>query len=273
MRVEIKSDQQRAGPVSMARRSPDGSDPLAVLSRRAIAAAPSAFLTLSGSLLFPTPALAHGVTDAAKQRMMDGGPLDFAWAGAEHMLTGYDHLLFLMGVMFLMSRFIDIIKFATVFTLGHTITLIGATKAGIRVDHFLIDAFIALTVIYIGFLNLGGFRRLGVAAPPLLLLVFGFGLIHGLGLSTGIQEMTLRGDPTLTGKLLAFNIGVEAGQIAALAFVAAILRLWRGSAAWAPLSRAANAAIVLAGVVLLGLQLHGFLTEPPVAAPHAHHVV
>ncbi len=118
-----------------------------------------------------TNALAHDVSDAARERMQNGGILDYIWTGAEHMLTGYDHLLFLLGVMFFLTRFIDILKFVTAFTLGHTLTLVFATYAGISADHYLIDAVIAATVMYKGFENLDGFQRwIGFAAPSLLVM-------------------------------------------------------------------------------------------------------
>ncbi len=171
---------------------------------------------------------AHTVTEQAQQRMLIGSLTDAAWIGAEHMLTGYDHLLFLLGVMLFLTRFWQIVVFITAFTAGHTITLLFATLAGIKANPFLVDAVIALTVAYKAIENMDGFRRwLHVTPPNLLVMVFVFGLIHGFGLSTRLQEMTLAKDPELVPKILAFNVGVELGQIAALVLMTAVVRLWR----------------------------------------------
>lgn len=218
---------------------------------------------LVAALAHALPALAHEPSETAKQRMLDGGYLDFIWIGAEHMLTGYDHLLFLIGVLFFLSRPLDIVKFITAFTLGHTLTLLFATLLGVKVNHYLIDAVIALTVAYKAFENLDGFKKgLKVTAPPLLLMVFIFGLIHGLGLSTRLQAMTLTAEPGLIGRILTFNIGVELGQIAFLLVAGVALRLWRDTPGWRRFSVAANLALIAAGIGLFALQVHDFLNAP-----------
>ena len=220
-----------------------------------------AFMLVMLVLSFSTSA--HDPSDAAKQRMLDGGYLDFIWLGAEHMLTGYDHLLFLLGVLFFLARPRDVVKFITVFTLGHTLTLLLGTFAAIRVNTYLIDAIIALTVIYKAFENLNGFRRwLGISPPPLLWMVFVFGLIHGLGLSMRLQQLTLVADSELAGKILTFNLGVEAGQIAALLVMGAVLSLWRGLPGWKPFTAVINGALIVAGAALLVVQVNGYLTTP-----------
>lgn len=207
-------------------------------------------------------ALAHDVSDVARERMQNGGILDYIWTGAEHMLTGYDHLLFLLGVMFFLTRFIDILKFVTAFTLGHTLTLVFATYAGISADHYLIDAVIAATVMYKGFENLDGFQRwIGTAAPSLLVMVFSFGLIHGFGLSARLQDLTMADQSGLLSKILFFNLGVELGQIAALVVMGIVIRAWQQTTVWEPLTRIANGALVFCGFLLLLFQLHGYLHE------------
>ena len=135
--------------------------------------------------LLPVLVLAHGISEADRQRMLDGGYLQYVWLGATHMLTGYDHLLFLFGVVFFLTTFKDIAKFVTAFTVGHCITLILATFYQITWNYYLIDALIAVSVIYKGFDNNGGFQKyFDVRSPNLLWVVFGFGLLHGFGLST-----------------------------------------------------------------------------------------
>lgn len=213
-------------------------------------------------IVAPVASFAHDMTDVARDRMASGGYLEVVWTGAEHMLSGYDHLLFLLGVMFFLTRFIDILKFVTAFTVGHTITLIIATYAGITANHYLIDAVIAVTVAYKGFENLDGFKRwLNVEAPNLLLMVFLFGLIHGFGLSARLQEVTLADDPALLGKILLFNVGVEVGQIIALMIMAVAIRAWQKLSVWAKISRVSNIGLMLAGGVLLVFQLYGYAAD------------
>ena len=137
-------------------------------------------------------AYAHGVSSADREAMIGGGAMEYIWLGATHMLTGYDHLLFLFGVIFFLTGFRDVVRFITAFTVGHCITLLGATLAGISANAHLIDAVIAVSVMYKGFENLGGFKRVFKRdAPNLLWVVFGFGLIHGFGLSTRLQDLPL----------------------------------------------------------------------------------
>ena len=210
---------------------------------------------------------AHGIPEASRETIAQGGIVDYIWLGAEHMVTGYDHLLFLFGVVFFLTGFRDIVRFITAFTIGHCITLLGATMAGISANAYLIDAVIALSVIYKGFENLDGFKKtLGFTAPNLLGMVFVFGLIHGFGLSTRLQEITV-GHDGLVSRILAFNVGVELGQIAALTVMLGFFSVWRSSASFERFSKGANAALILAGVGLFALQIDGYLHEDH----HDHH--
>ncbi len=209
-------------------------------------------------LLLSSNVLAHGMSVADKQRIIDAGFMEYIELGASHMLTGYDHLLFLFGVVFFLSRFSDIIKFITAFTIGHSITLIFATLYGIQANYYLIDAVIALTVCYKAFENLDGFKRyLNSRSPNLAWMVFGFGLIHGFGLSTRLQQLPL-GDESIVLKIIAFNVGVEAGQIIALAVMLLLLSGWRKSESFGQFSRASNVALMLVGGLLFMMQLHGY---------------
>ncbi len=210
--------------------------------------------------MLPMLAIAHGISDADRQSMLDGGYLRYIGLGASHMLTGYDHLLFLFGVVFFLTSFKDVAKFVTVFTIGHCITLILATYYKITWNYYLVDAIIALSVIYKGFDNNGGFQKyFQMASPNLLAAVFGFGLLHGFGLSTRLQQLPLGDDNTaMLLRILSFNVGVEVGQIAALTVMLALLAIWRKRASFARFSFAANLAIVYAGVYLLFTQLHGY---------------
>lgn len=228
----------------------------------------------------PMLAFAHGISEEDRQRMLDGGYLQYVGLGASHMLTGYDHLLFLFGVVFFLSSFRDVAKFVTVFTLGHCITLIFATYFKITWNYYLIDAIIALSVMYKAFDNNGGFQKhFHMKSPNLLLAVFGFGLLHGFGLSTRLQQLPLGDDPVaMLWRILSFNVGVELGQIAALTVMVSVLAFWRHRASFKRLSYAANWCLFYAGVYLLFMQLHGFQHDtapdsfrfPTVEHRHAH---
>jgi len=175
-------------------------------------------------LLVPLLGFAHDVTSADQEILRNGGLWAYIQVGATHMLTGYDHLLFLAGVIFYLNSFKDILKFITVFTIGHCITLIGATYAEITANEHLVDAVIALSVLYKGVENLGGFEKLKVQSPNLLLMVGVFGLIHGFGLSTRLQSFDM-GSEQLLAKILCFNLGVEVGQVLALVPIIFIIKL------------------------------------------------
>lgn len=230
----------------------------------------SAFCAACGIAILPSLAFAHEPSELAKQQMLQGGFADVAWLGAEHMLTGYDHLLFLLGVLFFLSRAVQIVGFITAFTVGHALVLLIATPLAIAANPFLIDALIALTVAYKAAENLGWFHRfLGVETPPLLPVIFVFGLIHGLGLSTRLQQMALATDPEFFEKIIAFNIGVELGQVAALAFMAAALYVWRHTPGWLTFARGINVVLVIAGFALFALQIGAFAARPAMASTSA----
>lgn len=203
-------------------------------------------------------AFGHGMSEADKAKALEATNWDFVELGASHMITGYDHLLFLFGVIFFLTKFNDIVKFVTAFTIGHSITLLFATLYHIQANYYLIDAVIALTVMYKAFDNLGGFKKyLNMASPNLLLMVFIFGLIHGFGLSTRLQMLPLV-EEGLVLKILSFNLGVELGQIAALTFMLALLAGWRKTKSFKNISNAANALLMSLGALLLLQQLHGY---------------
>lgn len=215
-------------------------------------------------VLLPAVAMAHGISEADKAAMLDGGYLRYVWLGATHMLTGYDHLLFIFGVIFFLAGFRDIVKYITAFTLGHSITLVFATLYGISANYFLVDAVIALSVCYKGFENLDGFKKyLGRPSPNLILIIFAFGLVHGFGLSTRLQQLPL-GDRGLLGRILSFNVGVELGQIIALAIMLLIISSWRKTKSFIQFSSLANGGLIVAGVLLFLTQMHGFghTTDP-----------
>ncbi|MEM6262864.1 MAG: HupE/UreJ family protein [Bacteroidota bacterium] len=205
-------------------------------------------------LFVPLVGFAHGVTNADQELLRSGGLWAYLQVGTTHMLTGYDHLLFLAGVVFYLNSFKDILKFITVFTIGHCITLIGATYAGVTANEHLVDAVIALSVLYKGFENLGGFDTLKVKSPNLLLMVGIFGLIHGFGLSTRLQSFDM-GEEQFLAKILCFNLGVEVGQVLALIPIVFIITLSRKHRQFPAFYKAVNWYLVLAGIGLFAYQL------------------
>lgn len=214
--------------------------------------------------LLPAVALAHGISEEDKQGLIDGGYLRYTWLGATHMVTGYDHLLFIFGVIFFLTGFRDVVKYITIFTVGHSLTLIFATVFGISANYFLVDAVIALSVCYKGFDNLDGFRKyLKMPSPNLLWVIFGFGLIHGFGLSTRLQQLPL-GESGLIARILSFNVGVELGQVIALTVMLALIAGWRRTKSFDQFSAVSNAGLIAAGIFLFLMQMHGFghTTDP-----------
>ena len=210
------------------------------------------------TMLMASQVFGHGMSEAEKQIIIEGGNLRYIWIGATHMLSGYDHLAFIFGIIFFLTRFKDIVKYITVFTLGHSITLIYATFNAIQVNYFLIDAVIALSVCYIAFANLKGFEKyLNVKAPNMLTMIFGLGLIHGLGLSTRLQQLPLSEDNLLMN-IISFNVGIELGQVSALAVMLLLISAFRKSHAFKSFTKAANSFLIIAGGYLFLMQMHGY---------------
>ncbi|EAS19785.1 conserved hypothetical transmembrane protein [Flavobacteria bacterium BBFL7] len=220
---------------------------------------PVRVLLIITTLLFPALTFAHDVSSADQEILNNGGLLSYIQVGATHMLTGYDHLLFLAGVVFFLKSFKDIIKFITAFTIGHCITLIGATYMGITANEHLVDAVIAISVLYKGFENLGGFKKYKIPSPNLILMVFLFGLIHGFGLSTRLQSFNIGADQFLA-KIICFNVGVELGQIIALIPIVFVISLSRKRQQFPAFYKAINWYLVLAGIGLFAYQMYGYYT-------------
>ena len=211
--------------------------------------------------------LPHGVSESTAQEMANASLMDYAWFGAEHMITGYDHILFLIGVLFFLTSYFDIFKFITAFTIAHCITLIFATFFGITANAYLIDAVIAFSVIYKGFENLEGFKKCFSVNPPnLIIMVFIFGLIHGFGLSTKLQEIASIHKISLSlSQILSFNVGVELGQILVLIIIFPVLSLLRGKF-FEIISKSTNWGLIIAGAVLLIIQLNSYFSN------HTHQI-
>ncbi len=211
-------------------------------------------------------AAAHDVS-ASNATFVEGvagpAPIAFAYLGAKHMVTGLDHVLFLLGVIFYLRRMEDVLVFVSLFTLGHSLTLIAGVLAGVDVSPRLVDAVIGFSVAYKAFENIGGG---GLIAPARLpdprIVVFAFGLAHGLGLATKLQALTLSEDG-LVVNLLSFNLGVEIGQALVLAAMLIALGAWRARSDFGARAYAANAALLTAGFTLAAMHLVGAAVEGP----------
>jgi HupE / UreJ protein len=212
--------------------------------------------------LLAAAAAAHGVADA-DARFIEHAQgvhlVPFVYLGAKHMVTGYDHLLFLAGVIFFLYRLKDVALYVTLFAVGHSATLLLGVLAGIHANAYIIDAIIGLSVVYKAFENLGGFKRLGIQVDTRAAVLV-FGLAHGFGLSTKLQDLALSSDG-LVPNMLAFNVGVELGQFAALALILIAFDLWRRSGTFLKGAFAANTVIMALGFVLFGYQLAGYATS------------
>jgi hypothetical protein len=214
------------------------------------------FLTAIGSSVLE----AHGVSgkDAVYLQGLDGsaiGPL--MYLGAKHMVTGYDHLLFLVGVIFFLYRLKDVLLYVSLFTLGHSLTLLGGVLGGIHANPYIIDAIIGFSVVYKAFENMDGFKRFFGVQPNTRAAVLVFGLFHGFGLATKLQEFALSQNG-LVANIVSFNVGVEIGQGLALTGILIALSYWRTREGFMRHAFATNAFVMCGGFLLIGYQLSGY---------------
>jgi hypothetical protein len=210
----------------------------------------------------PEVAGAHGVSskDARYLQSLQGPAIvPLMYLGAKHMVTGYDHLLFLVGVIFFLYRLKDILLYVSLFTVGHSVTLLAGALGGIHANAHLVDAIIGVSVVYKAFENMGGFTAIGFQ-PDTRAAVFAFGLVHGFGLATKLQEYSLSRNGLVTN-IVSFNGGVEIGQFLALTAVLIALGLWRTRAGYLRHAYMANAVLMTAGFVLVGYQMTGYFVE------------
>ena len=230
--------------------------------RSVLASAGRYRLALFGVLLscVATAAFAHGVAEGDKGYIQESsgvlfGP--FVYLGAKHMVTGYDHLLFLAGVIFFLYRLKDISIYVTMFAVGHSATLLLGVLTGVSVNAYLIDAIIGLSVVYKALDNLGAFQRWFGVQPNTKAATLIFGLFHGFGLATKLQDFELSPDGLLAN-LIAFNIGVEIGQLLALGLILIAMGFWRRTPGFWKHAYAANVVLMAAGFTLTGYQLVGY---------------
>ncbi|WP_157218551.1 HupE/UreJ family protein [Flavisphingomonas formosensis] len=208
-------------------------------------------------------AAAHGVAEGDKAFIQNNPGVNvvpYLYLGAKHMVTGYDHLLFLFGVIFFLYRLKDVASYVTLFAVGHSATLLAGVYFNIHANPFVIDAIIGLSVVYKALDNLGAFPKLIGFQPNQKAAVFVFGLFHGFGLATKLQDLIASRDG-LIANLVSFNLGVETGQFMALSVILILMTLWRRTPSFTKNVVVANALLMCAGIVLTGYQLAGYMTE------------
>jgi hypothetical protein len=217
-------------------------------------------LVLICGLLFPNTGSAHNVSkrDASFVQSSQGPAIAaFLYLGAKHMVTGYDHLAFLVGVIFFLYRLKDVVQYVSLFTLGHSVTLLAGVLGGIHANPYVVDAIIGFSVVYKAFDNMDGFKRVLGFEPNTKLAVLIFGLFHGFGLATKLQELDLSKNGLVTN-IVSFNVGVEVGQVLALTAVLIALSFWRAHSGFLRHAFATNAALMSVGFVLTGYQIAGY---------------
>ena len=211
-------------------------------------------------MLLPLDTFAHGVDENTRAFLQQNTGIQiipFLYIGAKHMVTGYDHLLFLIGVLFFLYKSRDVFLYVSLFTLGHSLTLLLGVIGDIQVNAYLIDAIIGLSVVYKGFDNLGGFKQtLGFTPNPKAAVLI-FGLFHGFGLATKLQEFQLPSDG-LIANLIAFNLGVELSQFSSLAFILLLINFWRKHSSFNRFAISTNCLLMSAGFMLVGFQLTAY---------------
>ena len=210
---------------------------------------------------FPAEVFAHGVTEGDKGFIQESSGVmifPFIYLGAKHMVTGYDHLLFLVGVIFFLYRFKDVALYVSLFALGHTVTLLFGTLMQISVNAYLIDAIIGFSIVYKALDNLGAFQRWFGVQPDTRIATMIFGLFHGFGLATKILDYQVSPDGLVTN-LIAFNVGVEIGQLLALSVILIAMGFWRRSTRFSRQAYSAQVVLMTAGFLLTGYQLTGYL--------------
>ena len=217
-------------------------------------------LAVALSLLWVETAFAHAVTLGDKgyiQEVSGVHLIAFLYLGAKHMVTGYDHLLFLFGVIFFLYGFKQIATYVTLFAVGHSTTMLLGVAFDFGISSYIIDAIIGFSVVYKALDNLGAFRLWFGFQPSTKAATLIFGFLHGFGLASRIIDYDISPDG-LWPNLIAFNVGVEVGQLLALAAILVVMRYWRATASFARQAYAVNVLLMTAGFSLMGLQITGY---------------
>ena len=222
-----------------------------------------AVVLAAAALLSADAALAHAVTLGDKgyiQQITGVQLIPFLYLGAKHMVTGYDHLLFLFGVIFFLYGLKQIGTYVSLFAIGHSTTMLAGVWFNFGINSYIIDAIIGFSVVYKALDNLGAFQRWFGVQPNTKVATLVFGLFHGFGLAAKIQEFEIARDGLLPN-LLAFNVGVEIGQLLALGAILIAMGFWRRTAGFFQHAYTANVAMMCAGFMLIGYQLTGLFVS------------
>jgi len=218
------------------------------------------FIALSALVLGAENALAHAVTEGDAgyiQEIWGVNIIPFMYLGAKHMVTGYDHILFLLGVVFFLYKMKDVGIYVSLFALGHSTTMLAGVWFGWGINAYIIDAIIGLSVVYKALDNLGAYQRWFGFQPNTKAATLIFGFFHGTGLATKILDYEIASEGLLAN-LLAFNVGVELGQIMALAVILIVMGYWRKSPNFFRQAYTANVVMMSMGFILMGLQITGY---------------
>ena len=222
-----------------------------------------ALIVCGAGVLSATDALAHAVTQGDKgyiQEVTGVHLFPFLYLGAKHMVTGYDHILFLLGVIFFLYRMKDIAIYVSLFALGHSVTMLAGVFFDFGINSYLIDAVIGFSIVYKALDNLGAYQRWFGFQPNTKAAVLIFGFCHGFGLASKIIDYDISPDG-LVQNLLAFNVGVEIGQLLALAAILILMGFWRRQDSFQTQAYTANVVMMTAGFLLVGYQLAGYFVS------------
>lgn len=220
-------------------------------------------LLISGLLMLSPEVMAHGVAEGDKgyiQEISGVNIIPFIYLGAKHMVTGYDHLLFLVGIIFFLYKLKDIGLYVSLFAIGHSITMLVGVYYNISMNAYIIDAIIGFSIVYKALDNMGAYQRWFGIQPNTKIATFVFGLIHGFGLAVKIQEYEVPADGLLAN-LISFNVGVELGQFMALCIILLLMTFWRKTPYFFKTAYQSNVFLMFLGFLLVGYQLTGYITQ------------
>jgi hypothetical protein len=220
-------------------------------------------LLISGLLMLSPEVMAHGVAEGDKgyiQEISGVNIIPFIYLGAKHMVTGYDHLLFLVGIIFFLYRLKDIGLYVSLFAIGHSITMLVGVYYNISMNAYIIDAIIGFSIVYKALDNMGAYQRWFGIQPNTKIATLIFGLIHGFGLAVKIQEYEVPADGLLAN-LISFNVGVELGQFMALCIILLLMTFWRKTSYFFKTAYQSNVFLMFLGFLLVGYQLTGYITQ------------
>ena len=222
-----------------------------------------ALLVLAALAFSASSALAHDVTpgDAGYiQEIWGVHIIPFVYLGAKHMITGYDHILFLLGVVFFLYHMKDVAIYVSLFAVGHSVTMLLGVWFGWGINAYIIDAIIGLSVVYKALDNLGAYQKWFGFQPNTKAATLIFGLFHGTGLASKILEYQIAEDGLLAN-LLSFNVGVELGQLLALFVILIVMGYWRHSTNFMRQATYANLVMAALGALLTYQQVAGYLAS------------